>query len=76
VAPGEAVATTFDGVRIAIVLPAERTRRWAESSEVGIESVQDVGGGEVLHLLVEKDFQCLHSKQERIADAYPNPTNG
>jgi hypothetical protein len=26
-----------------------------------------------LHILVEKDFQCLHGDAETNADAFPNP---
>ena len=64
---GAAVAAAFDGRRISIVVPAAAAKHWMESDEAGIE-----GGSGPLKVLVEKDFQCLHSREED-ADAFPNP---
>jgi hypothetical protein len=64
---------TLEGGNIAVRLPRDRMREWANSEEVGIEADQDVGEGRSLHILVEKDFECLHSGAEREVDAFPNP---
>jgi hypothetical protein len=64
---GPALAAAFDGQRISIVIPAAAAKRWMESDEAGIEGVSGP-----LKILIEKDFQCLHSSEEN-ADAFPNP---
>jgi hypothetical protein len=64
---GPAMAAAFDGQRISIVVPAAAAKYWMESDEAGIE-----GTSGLLKILIEKDFQCLHSSEEN-ADAFPNP---
>jgi hypothetical protein len=46
-----------------------RSRVWFVSDQVSIEALSQAG----VHLLVEKDFQCLHKSDEQDPDAYPNP---
>lgn len=69
----ERVSAIFAEGRIAIVLPVEQARQWATSDEVGIEAIQNAGDGQALRILVEKDFECLHSAAEGDSDAFPNP---
>jgi hypothetical protein len=57
---------------IAVLLPAHQASRWAESGQVGISS-NCAAGNEVLALLVEKDFSCLHGSEADNQDAFPNP---
>lgn len=64
---GPALAAAFDGQRISIVVPTTAAKHWMESDEAGIEGVSGA-----LKVLVEKDFRCLHSREED-ADAFPNP---
>jgi hypothetical protein len=64
---GPALAAAFDGQRISIVVPAAAAKHWMESEETGIE-----GTSGSLKVLVEKDFRCLHSREDD-ADAFPNP---
>ena len=64
---GPALTAAFDGERISIMVPSVAAKHWMESDEVGIE-----GSSGLLKVLVEKDFQCLHSGEED-ADAFPNP---
>jgi hypothetical protein len=66
-------AVTFDGNRLSVHLPLDDVRRWAQSDQVGIEARQTLGPDRSLGILVEKDFECLHSRAERDADAFPNP---
>ncbi len=66
-------ATYADG-SIVVTVPAGDARRWATSDEVGLSADQDVGGGDPLRILVEKDFACLEPRAgEDDRDAYPNP---
>jgi hypothetical protein len=55
-------------------LPADRAARWAFSDEVGIEERIAGRDGHALHLLIEKDFQCLHKRPgEDESDHFKNP---
>jgi hypothetical protein len=63
----------FDDAGIVVKLPAEQVRDWAESDQVTIEAHQQVESGTVLQILVEKDFECIHSRREGNTDAFPNP---
>ncbi len=65
---GAELGASFDGRRIAIVLPEGQVRGWAAGSEVGI-----AGSSGALKVLIEKDFQCLHGPEAGNADAFPNP---
>ncbi|HVV44869.1 MAG TPA: hypothetical protein VHC72_06675 [Bryobacteraceae bacterium] len=53
---------------IRVTLPDARLKAWATSDEVGIE-----GKDGPVHILVEKDFQCLHRDAVSEPDAFPNP---
>ncbi len=63
----------FCAGNITIFLPAAQTKAWAGSELVSIEGGQPAGSDRVLHILVEKDFECIHSLAEEDADAFPNP---
>jgi hypothetical protein len=74
----DAVATELgarlDGARVVVSVPAEMARAWAGGEQVGMESRQDAGGGMLLRILVEKDFQCLEpGSRQGDADVFPNP---
>jgi hypothetical protein len=59
---------------IAVVLPAATVRQWAETDQVSIEAEQPISDGEVLRILVEKDFACLQPRpHEDDSDMFPNP---
>lgn len=76
VAPSASVskpAVEFKDAALSVLLPAVQTRTWAHSDQVAIEATQDVGSGTQLAILVEKDFECVHSRAEENADAFPNP---
>ncbi len=55
-------------------LPADLAARWAFSDQVGIETQIAGRDGHALHLLIEKDFQCLHKRpDEDESDHFKNP---
>jgi hypothetical protein len=60
---------TFDGQAIRATVPAHVMTEWAESDQVSVEAQSRAG----VHLLIEKDFRCLHGRGERDRDAYANP---
>jgi hypothetical protein len=61
---------SFDGTAMRIALPQASVTRWAATGDVGI-SGDCAFDGQVLQVLVEKDFQCVHTKPD--PDAFPNP---
>jgi hypothetical protein len=62
------ISATFDGSRVRVLLPANVAKAWIRSDQTGIE-----GKSDTLHVLVEKDFVCLHRPAPEDADAFPNP---
>lgn len=58
---------------IVVVLPCDQATTWANSDQVGIYTVVDVGGCSALDLVVEKDFACLDLRDADNLDTYPNP---
>jgi len=71
--PVSHVAATFYAGCMTLLLPAEMVKAWAASDDVSIEAVQKISEDRELSILVEKDFECLHSQKEENADAFPNP---
>ena len=59
---------------IRIQIPSVRAQAWFTSDLVGIAGEQVLGSGKRLAILIEKDFQCVHSP-EPDPNAYPNPLN-
>lgn len=59
---------------IIINIPQATGAKWATSDQVGIEEDIDLGGGEILSVLIEKDFKCLTVRPgENESDLYENP---
>jgi hypothetical protein len=68
-AHAEALAVTYDGRRLTVLVPAAMVKGWADGEQVGLE-----GSCAGVTLLVEKDFQCLHREGTPAdADAFPHP---
>jgi len=71
------VTATFDEGQIVVSVPADLIRLWGTTDQVGIDAVQNVSEGEMLRILIEKDFECIdapvHESQE---DAFPRPDAG
>jgi hypothetical protein len=65
----ESVSATFNGHAIRVTIPMQQLTKWAESEQVGIETLSQAG----VSLLIEKDFQCLHRNADSEPDAYPRP---
>lgn len=73
----ESILAVMEGAMIRVKIPMELARHWASSDEVGMTGEQTLPTGETLHLLIEKDLQCLKPRtsgyHEDESDAYPNP---
>jgi hypothetical protein len=62
---------------IRVLLPLEMAQQWADSDEVSLSLNRADDSGP--SLLVEKDFQYLHSDERNPsddADSFPNPLAG
>jgi hypothetical protein len=64
----------FGDGELQVRLPAALAAEWAFSEQVGIEERIAGREGSPLHLLIEKDFQCLHKRPgEDESDHFRNP---
>lgn len=66
-----AIAASFDGRRIAVLVPNAVAFDFCDSERVGFDGT----AGE-LRVLVEKDWQCLAPRDEDESNAYPHPRGG
>ncbi|MDB5295604.1 MAG: hypothetical protein JWO31_1587 [Phycisphaerales bacterium] len=67
----------FAANEVRVTLSPAAVRRWREPDRVAVEGRLPVGGGEVLHVLVEKDFACVDGPPGgEDPDAFPNPSAG
>lgn len=69
------VTARFSGDEILLLLPENVISNWANSSQVSIESDQNIGeDGNTLKILIEKDFVCLERTDDPDnKDAFPHP---
>lgn len=69
----EAASIRFSQGILCAYVPADKITEWAESEQIGI-SEEIENRGDMLSLLIEKDFTCLTSRpSEDESDNYPNP---
>lgn len=75
VSQGEtALAARFEGDAIVIAIPSALAGRWYGEREVGLEGEQTLPDGQILRLLIEKDFPCLTVRPgEDDSDAFARP---
>ena len=70
----EELSAAFGDSRITLFLPAALMDEWVLTDKVGFEHSMPLNGtGEILYLLVEKDYTCLDKVDEDQSDHYPNP---
>lgn len=67
------VSTSFADRRIVVCVPRSLVQSWAATDQVGIQTTQSTGAGE-LQILIEKDFECIEPMPgESQEDAFPRP---
>lgn len=59
--------------RITVIVDQNELQSWNEPDQVGIYTSVPVGSGEMLELIVEKDFACLDGSDEENEDTFANP---
>lgn len=70
-------AAFFSDNEIIVRLPETTVLAWASSEQVSIAGEQVLVDGEILKILVEKDFVCLTGRDdEDESDMYPHPEAG
>lgn len=69
----EQPVASYRNNKIEVQLPAPLAHRWASTDEVAISADQPLSNGQVLQVLIEKDFKCAHKGGAENEDAYPNP---
>lgn len=70
---GDKLSATFQDGRITMFVPSSLIQHWDTNSVISIESKVELNAKENLHLLLEKDFQCLDEVIEDQSDNYTNP---
>lgn len=59
---------------LTVRIPQMDVNQWAESEQVSIASEQILDDGDLLKILVEKDFACLAPREgEDESDLFPHP---
>lgn len=57
---------------VTVIIPAPQAKVWSDTDQVGIYASRDLGMGERLELLIEKDFACLDLSDADNDDTFPN----
>lgn len=70
---GNELFAEFDGGKLTMYMPASFIKDWADTGVTGFHANMRVSNTESVHLLVEKDFQCLDETIEDQSDNYENP---
>jgi hypothetical protein len=68
-----ATSARYRNNAVTVYVPLNDARAWTAGGEVGLSAEQPADDGEVLSILIEKDFQCLHGEGAPDPGAYPHP---
>jgi hypothetical protein len=67
----------FSDGALTVYLPESDVKHWASTEEVSIVAEEALDGGDMLKIVVEKDFACLAPREgEDESDMFPNPAEG
>ena len=70
---GEKFGASFENNEVLITLREDEIKPWADSDQVSLGGELTLSKGEILSILVEKDFKCLTVRPEDESDLFPNP---
>lgn len=71
------ISADFAADGLEVVVPLEVAQKWFAPTQVGIDAQLNLPDGDVLKILLEKDFKCLTDRpEEDESDAFPNPLSG
>ena len=75
----EKVEVIFQNQRIRVMIPESVAQEWTVSDQVTLFAEQQVGEGQTLKILIEKDFFCLkprnHPEHEDESDFFSHPNS-
>jgi hypothetical protein len=75
-AGADSITAELHGQAMRVLIPAKIAHNWVTSDEVSLYGEQ-AAGGDVLKILIEKDFACIKPRTSPLwedeSDAYPNP---
>ena len=69
----ENMEASFSGNMICIFVTETMATAWTTTNVVGFDNKMNIGNGNELFLLIEKDFICLDDTLEDQRDNYENP---
>ena len=70
----EKIFAEYKDNEITVFVPNNSVQNWAASDKVGFEAEQDIGEGNQLRILVEKDYACLDRRDgDDDKDTFPHP---
>ncbi|MEZ5016327.1 MAG: hypothetical protein R2800_04690 [Flavipsychrobacter sp.] len=69
----DAIGAVFENGKITMLIPIAIANDWTTKEIVGFDNMIQLGNGEELYLLLEKDFKCLDESIENQSDNYDNP---
>ena len=71
--PSDTNSASFEEGMVKIELNKDDIDVWAASDQVSISMESTSKSGNILSILVEKDFKCLTVRPEDESEMYPNP---
>ncbi len=65
----------FEANEVFLTVPEEQINTWAQTDQEGFQSFVPVEENQQLHIIVEKDYRCLHKEpgNKEDEDTFPNP---
>ena len=63
----------FSDDKITMHIPSSIAEEWTTTDIVGFNNNLDLGNGQSLFLLIEKDFKCIDNTTEDQSDNYDHP---
>ncbi len=67
------VIVAYQNHEIRVRVSEQVAHRWVTTNQVGIEERIFSEDTPLLHILIEKDFRCLHRDVQDEPDQFPNP---
>ncbi len=72
-ADAKTINADYSDNTITIQVPDHQSAQWTGTEIVGFDHDLVLPNGRTLHLLIEKDFECLDHSKEDQSDMYVNP---
>jgi hypothetical protein len=70
------VTARFSDGALTVILPGTDVKQWVSTDQVSIAADEMLDDGDVLKILVEKDYACLAPREgEDESDMFPHPLN-